>query len=342
MNNEKLNEISNIKAIMMLFIIVYHCIAIWMPGGWFIVRPGRQNIVLSSAAQWLNLIHIYVFTFASGYIYSVMRFERKHYPSLRSFLVKKINRLIVPYVFVSIIWIIPFDVLFYRSSFNDIIYKYFLAYSPSQLWYVVMLFGIFVIVYMSGDVFYNINCSKILFIFVVFELLYALIGRYISLPFQILAVIKFLPYFVWGMNGRIIDKVINDNGYLRLNTMIILLHIASFIVYILNYGNVFWAKIMNLIAANICSATGIIIVFIIYNKIKNSKLLLSRSFKELKVNSFQMYLFHQQVIWCIIYEFYDKIPLFIVVLMSFVLSFSVSLILSKMLKKNKYIKSFLG
>lgn len=54
---------------MMLSIIICHCIAIWMPGGWFIVKTEERNVVLSCIAQWMNLIHIYVFTFASGYIY---------------------------------------------------------------------------------------------------------------------------------------------------------------------------------------------------------------------------------------------------------------------------------
>ena len=79
MDNRRLNDVSNVKAIMMLSIIIYHCIAIWMPGGWFIVKTEERNVVLSCIAQWMNLIHIYVFTFASGYIYSVMRFERNHY-----------------------------------------------------------------------------------------------------------------------------------------------------------------------------------------------------------------------------------------------------------------------
>lgn len=340
MNNRKLNEISNIKAIMMFLIILYHCIAIWMPDGWFTVRPGRQNVILSSAAQWLDLIHIYVFTFASGYIYSVMRFERNHYSSLKIFLSKKVNRLVVPYIFASVIWVIPFDILFYKSSFRNIIYKYLLAYSPSQLWYLIMLFVVFMIVYISGDIFYNMNCLKIFCVFVICELSYTIIGKYISMPFQLLAAIKFLPYFVWGMNEKSINRIFNSNVCSK--TIIFLIHVSSFVVYMSVYGDGLFFKIMNLVAATICSVTGIIVVFVVYNKVKDNKLLLSRFFNEFKANSFQMYLFHQQVIWCVLYKFYEKIPLFVVVLLSIVLSFGVSLALSELLKKNKYLKKCLG
>lgn len=55
-----------------------------------------------------------------------------------------------------------------------------------------------------------------------------------------------------------------------------------------------------------------------------------------------MYLFHQQIIWCVLYVFYGKLPVLLVVLISFVLSFSVSMIISKILKRNILTRQFVG
>lgn len=341
MDNRRLNDVSNVKAIMMLSIIIYHCIAIWMPGGWFIVKTEERNVVLSCIAQWMNLIHIYVFTFASGYIYSVMRFERNHYNSFWIFLKKKIKRLLIPYVFVCVVWIIPFYVLFYKSSLGDIIYKYVLAYSPSQLWYIIMLFMVFVIAYLFGDKLYNLSIIRIVALFVGFETLYLMLDRYTSLPFQSAMCVKFMPYFVLGMNGKVIIEVFkNRSRVFAVST--IAAHIIFFVIYILSTSPIISIKVLNFLSATICSITGIFLVFIVYHEIEDNAIFSSHFFIELKENSFQMYLFHQQIIWCVLYVFYGKLPVLLVVLISFVLSFSVSMIISKILKRNILTRQFVG
>lgn len=142
----------------------------------------------------------------------MMRFERNHYNSFWIFLKKKIKRLLIPYVFVCVVWIIPFYVLFYKSSLGDIIYKYVLAYSPSQLWYIIMLFMVFVIAYLFGDKLYNLSIIRIVALFVGFETLYLMLDRYTSLPFQSAMCVKFMPYFVLGMNGKVIIEVFKNRS----------------------------------------------------------------------------------------------------------------------------------
>ena len=66
-------------------------------------------------------------------------------------------------------------VLFYKSSLEDIVYKYVLAYSPSQLWYIIMLFMLFVIAYLFGDKLYDLSIIRIVALFVGVETLYLML-----------------------------------------------------------------------------------------------------------------------------------------------------------------------
>lgn len=51
----------------------------------------------------------------------------------------------MPYVFSMVIWVAPISAYYFDFGFIDIFKKYILCINPSQLWFLWMLFGVFII-----------------------------------------------------------------------------------------------------------------------------------------------------------------------------------------------------
>lgn len=149
---EELENCSFVKTILMLLVAAYHSILFW-GGEWFTRNPAKTSEALSLVAGWLNSFHIYAFTLVSGYIFYYIKYEKGKYNSLGRFINNKLKRLIVPYLFAALVWVIPINCVFYRYNIFEIVYNYVLATNPSQLWFLVMLFNVFVIFYLLSDFF---------------------------------------------------------------------------------------------------------------------------------------------------------------------------------------------
>lgn len=136
-----------IKVMLMILVVLYHSMALYMNSGWFNQTPMQDSIYLNWIARWLNTFHIYTFTFVSGYIFSCLRYEMGRYREFKSFFIGKVRRLLIPYAFASVIWVAPWNYFFFNTDIKDTIKKYVLGVSPSQLWFLLMLFIVFIIAY---------------------------------------------------------------------------------------------------------------------------------------------------------------------------------------------------
>ena len=144
---KELDNCTLIKAVLMLAVCLGHCANFWT-GGWFnVVTPKYQSDTLILISQWLNSFHIYCFVLISGYLYSYNQKECGKYSTYRTFVTKKAKRLILPYVFVAISFVIPIESFLYDYSLDQIIEKWVLCESPSHLWFLWMLFWLFIIIW---------------------------------------------------------------------------------------------------------------------------------------------------------------------------------------------------
>ena len=129
----------------MLFVVLCHSAAFYA-GNWFTVCPASAtNTLLGTLATWLGTFHVQGFTLISGYIYYYIKNEKKGYQDFSKYITNKFKRLLIPYISISLFWVIPFGILFYSYGSVDILIKYVLGESPSQLWFLLMLFNVFVI-----------------------------------------------------------------------------------------------------------------------------------------------------------------------------------------------------
>ena len=156
----KLESLSFIKTILMLFVILGHSVVFWSGGQWLPVAPAYGSAVLSYLAKILGSFHVYAFALASGYIYCYQKYERGNDAKIPVFIKKKARRLLIPYAFVCAVWVVPAAIVIFKYGLKDVLLKYVLGTSPNQLWFLLMLFLVFLIFDLFSSFFYKIHTSR--------------------------------------------------------------------------------------------------------------------------------------------------------------------------------------
>ena len=326
----QLENCSFIKAMLMLFVILDHSNAVFT-GQWF-TNLVNESVILGYVSKYLGHFHVYAFTLVSGYIFCYLRFENKHYNDKKAFIVNKIKRLIVPYVIVAAFWVVPWYIYYYEVSALEIIKKFVLASSPSQLWFLWMLFWVFIIAIILPDMVYDndyhiLGISLILFAF----------GSLGIIPsfFQISRAFQFFIYFSIGIIlrkhlGKTRLNKIGVGGYLTLD---LILFIAS--VALDSFSGMFF-KVLGSAVQLLLHCVGSIAAFYVLDKIANTF-----NWKENKAISlickynFTIYLFHQQLIYITITWFNGKVPNILLVVINFSFSLIVSFLIAIVVDKAK-------
>lgn len=325
------------KTSMMIVIVLYHS-CVFFSGKWFtVVEPIYNANYLYKIAKWFNTFHIQTFTMASGFLFYYLKKEKNRYTEPKVDIIKRAKRLLIPYLFTCILWVIPIGVYFFKYGIKDVLIKYVLMTAPSQLWYLIMLFGVFVFFEFFSDKI-KINTVYLFFIY----LLTTMIGNILSYLninyFQISIVIKYILYFYLGGYIYTYKEKITQKQVIKLTLLSI---IFCFLIFYINKLNI---PYITSIIEPILSVSEISVIYWIctwlinQNKINtNNKL-----YKLLEENSFGIYLFHQQIIYFTIVLLNGVVHPIIQVLLSFVISLNISLLMSYMLKKNKYTKFVFG
>lgn len=189
-----------VKTILMLCVIIGHCANFWN-GAWFtLIIPRYSSNIIAVISVWLNSFHIYAFTLVSGYLYYFLKYEKNKYHEVVPFVLIKVKRLLIPYCFCAFIWVVPITAYLYSFSLKDIFEKYILCTSPSQLWFLWMLFWVFIIVQLISELLENDSFAIIISMF---SWGTGLIGEMIfPNVFCIWTAFTYLPFFILGMKLR--------------------------------------------------------------------------------------------------------------------------------------------
>lgn len=149
---EELKNCTFVKTVLMVVIVILHSVAFWR-GDWFtIIQPGQDFAPFKLLAEWIATFPVYGFALVSGYLFYYVKYEREGYTQFGSFLKKKFNRLLVPYIFISAVWAVPIGCFFFHYNRKDIINDYILGKSPNQLWFLLMLFWALLFMFFLSDV----------------------------------------------------------------------------------------------------------------------------------------------------------------------------------------------
>ena len=335
-------ELSNcnfVKTILMLLVVIYHCILYW-GGKWFVGSPVFSAPALSIFAEWLNSFHIYAFTLVSGYLFYYLKCEKGKYGRFLPFVANKSKRLLIPYVFVSMVWVIPFAAYFFRYTPWDIMLKFGLGTAPNQLWFLLMLFGLFVMFYPLTAIFqkHNIGGAAIALAFYGIGLLGSAV-----LPnvFQVFSSCTYLPMFWLGFKLR----QYGSQQLRKIPSVVwIVADVSLFILMrkLTEFDGLFFTLLRQGLRF-LLHVIGSLMAFVVLQKIADHvKWAKSKVFGILSKNSMPLYLLHQQVIYVFISLLNGVVNPYIHAGVNFIGAMAISLLIAALLMKFKWTKYLIG
>lgn len=335
----EVDNCSFVKSILMLMVVLYHSTLYYAGESWFIGKtveiPAFRIFVL-----WSHSFRMYGFTLVAGYLYFYLRYEREKYQEFIPFLKNKIRRLIIPFVFISTVWIVPISIYFFQYDAKNIFIKFVLATSPSQLWFLWMLFDVFVIVWWLSDWFYKHNLVAY-----AISLLFVIIGivgsKVLPNVFCIWTGFSYIIYFLLGFKIRQYGS-----SYLkRVNILYwIIAHVSLFalVKYLSNYKGIVF-KALHLSFMVLLQIIGGIMAFLVLQKLascfdwQNNKLLQAFTKKSMAI-----FLLHQQIIYFTITAFNGKVNPYMNALINFMVAIGGAYLISSVLFKSKMLRMMMG
>lgn len=287
--NEELKNCYFVKTVLMLAVILYHSLIFWSGQGWGYQEPVHEVKILGMISKWLGSFHVYGFTLVSGYIFYALKYEQGKYTDYFMFIKNKLKRLLLPYGFAVIVWVVPITAFWSRGG---IIRKYVLMESPSQLWFLIMLLDVFILYYPISD-FIN---RHVIFGFMIMIGIYGLgriCGHFMPDYFQLWTAFQYMIFFFYGC-------IIRKFGIERMKKIPCVIYILCDILVFAGYifasekKEYLWISKGLLFCVQSIGAVGI---FIIIQKFAR-KFILPDGIRKLGGQySMTIYLFHQQLIY---------------------------------------------
>lgn len=346
--NTVLKNLDFSKTILMILVVLYHSM-VFFGGNWFNQLPIYNSKFFGIFSQILNSFHIYAFVLISGYVYAYLRFEKDKYLMFNSILESKFKRLIVPYIFISIFWVIPFHIYYFKGTFKEIIVKYFLGCAPSQLWFLLMLFNVFIISFFIGEKVYSSYFKGIFYSLLIYVFGLVLRKVFPNL-YQVTTACTFFIYFTLGMllykNDLYFFKKVPSYIYILVFAILQFLKYNLFLTLPNSY--IYINKIVDLGLDFSIHIVGAIMAFVILQRVA-SKLRENgynyekcKTYNFLKEYNFIIYLLHQQIIYCVIDVLNRKVSPGVLVISSFFISLLLSSIIIIMLRKINVVRRILN
>ena len=339
------------KTILMLYVVLGHS-AGFFGGGWFTVCPLQEQVLpLAMIAWWGGTFRVFGFTLVSGYIYYYLRYERGKYAEFVPFVKNKVKRLLVPYVAVSVLWAIPIGQVFFKDSPAGILADFGLGLNSAQLWFLLMLFGVFMIAYKLID---NNPLGGGKYVILLF-----LVGKIgaMALPnlFQIFTACTFFLYFWIGCVMRKYFHTLSNRQLLVWGLGFMAVNVASFctlehvttggtimIRTVCTTGNAIVDKIIGTGMYELSKVSGAIMAFLLLNWIARHVNWNNGLFRHLSLISMPVYLFHQQIIWALLWNLSGSLNPYVMALVNVVVSFTLSMVMGELLMKSKYTRFLIG
>ena len=341
-NRTELSNCSFAKTVMMLIIILYH--SILDINSSLNGASGNDYAVVSCFNSWLATFHNYTFVLISGYIFYFIKYENDRYKQFIPFVKKKFNRLIIPYFFILIVWAIPFYFILFSSSFNlkGFIVSYILGTTPSQLWFLLMLFWTFVFFFKLSDFVKN-NTKVGIIIVILLHCVGVVATHFVPNVFRIFDGLGFLIFFYIGFLIR------QYNLLHKINTPIIgglvVADVIMFVIYKkLDGSDSMMIKLFNILGVQLAlNIIGCILAFVVLQRLaalvnfENNKV-----YKYCEKRSMGIYLLHQQIVHICWVVLSGKLNAYIIIPITFITSLILSAVIFDLLCKFKTTRFLVG
>ncbi|CAI3293104.1 hypothetical protein CIRMBP1241_00706 [Enterococcus cecorum] len=334
-HNERIDNCTFVKTALMVLVIVYHSILFWGANNWLASTEVVFNSpVLAETGKWLNSFHIYGFTLVSGYLFYFLKCQKTKYSNHTSFVLNKSKRLVVPFIFISIVWAAPIGFFANNYSINEIVKRYLLGINPNQLWFLLMLFWVFVLFWPLAGIVDKKPQLGIL-VSLIFWGIGILGGHIIQNYYGIWYGFQFFIYFCTGFYIRKYEKYLKAINGLIYVVIGILFYAIYRISGITGAVAIVCSLPIHLVEA-VCSFEFLQWLATKVNWKEN------KVFMFLSKRSMPIYLFHQQVIYFIIIWLNGKVNPYVNAVVNFVVAMAVSVLISSILMRFKVTRFLIG
>ena len=328
--SNKMQYVSVLRVCSMLLIVLYHSMCFYS-GTWWHLRSEIVPLwkVISTP---IEIVGLTTFVFISGFLYGYMYLERGKYRNVKSFLLNKFRRLMIPYFFWGILMIVsmPTVQITWINLFTGV----------CHLWFLMMLFEIFVLmVFFNHLIMIEFSTKYIDFtiLIVSFVLLYVwknITSHHYALGIE--ATLYYIPAFLVGFFYAKYSRSHDRKG-------------IAFHLFIIGIITLFGLSLIGLSDSNtlyrvpaiLVSLSGMILV-------KNSSVSSYQSnvLNNLDKNSMGIYIFNQIVVFLLLLNpesnLFLSYHLYVGPFLIFIVSLVIPWILSIMFNKNKYITYLIG
>lgn len=322
----------------MFLVVLYHSTVFWT-GNWFTKDPIFSSATLGALSGWLNSFHIYAFALVSGYLFYHLKCQKGKYEKFIPFVVNKVKRLLIPYVFVSVLWVIPIQGYFFHYNVKNIFYNYILAVSPGQLWFLVMLFDVFVLFWPFSDFFRQHGWLGAIVVLSMYGVGF-LGSLFATNVFMIWTALRYMPFFWLGF------KLCQHGSRCVRKIPAVLWFIASiltnaFAQYLDGLDTNFF-KLLKIFFSFASCVIGAIMAFVVLQKLADVIKWDTKVFKFFSERSMGVYLLHQQIIFVCIYWLNGLVHPYLHVAINFIVSTVVSLSISTALMRFRITRFLIG
>lgn len=316
---KKNKTVTFLRFIAIILVVLGHSIIIY-DNNWGYYSSNINCPLLVFIKHNINVIQMPLFFSISGFLFYNSKKE-----TYKDMTIKKIKRLIIPYIFIAFIWVIPIRYIVHYSNYvnhslaYNIVNNILLGKDNGHLWYLPTLFIIFLVfnLYKIKDRKNQLTKLSDIILFVA-VLIISLLGN--KLPTYIGKSAIYLLYFFIGYminKYKIHEKV-------QKNTLLLIIYLIIQSLVVLFIKNISLYKILSCILP-------IIFIFITFsfNKIKENKII-----EEISNNSYRIYLFHSPLTY-FSYTYWPNINPLLMVFINFIVYGKVSFYITKLISKTK-------
>lgn len=314
-------KIDNIRGIAILLVVFGHSIILYS-SSWNLYTSTIQAPILDYVKQVINLIQMPLFFSLSGFLF--LNSLRKNI-DLIDILKTKIQRLLVPFMFFSILWLLPIRLLvkypgYLENSIMSIIWnKIILGYDNGHMWYLPTLLLCFIV---SGIlykfIFGFIDEEKRSVLIYLTSLILYLFGLMVNLQPYIKNLCIWYFYFAFGiLLKQFEEKWMRTNKLYKWLLMILTITVTT--IEIKNYN------ILMQLGGAIC---WVLLLYIVVGNKKN--VILSK----LSEYSFGIYLFHSPLVYITYTYMSDSSPI-LVIFINFIVYGVFSYAVTEKIKKSR-------
>lgn len=278
----KIVEISYLRVLAMLMIVTFHCLCL-NAGIWPFLFDYNYVRCYRIFANFLNLLDLPIFFFVAGYLYSVL-YGKGCYSNSLSFLSKKIQRLLLPYILWGTLMIVLMPQLCNLEG---------LINGLGHLWFLLSLFLTFVFFDLIQKITYNLSFLLCACLCLLLVLSYDVYFHQSHLPMFVNAFWRYSPIFYLGLLSykyKVLSKVNKMTGKIDLLVIPILLFVE--LLSIVNMP--FIGRLLQILS--VCSS-----IILLYDFISRMHLGEKKIFNDvicnLDKNSMGIYILHHIFIW---------------------------------------------